>query len=113
MKNFLFTMLILSLLLGFLNASENQNYTGKIALKSPLKGNAVTSHRDVPSYTFTKTPTSLLTSYYDYMIGSYNSLPIRVIPDVAGGVTSLHIMANAHLQVLAEYSIRTWMQPEM
>ncbi len=40
---------------------------------------------EVPDYFFTHAPDALMTSYYDYMIGSYNSLPLRTIPDAAGG----------------------------
>ena len=42
-------------------------------------------HRDAPSYTFSKLPTPIITNYYDYMIGSYNGLPLKVIPQSAGG----------------------------
>jgi len=42
-------------------------------------------HRITPTFEFSVTPTSLLTNYYDYMIGAYNGFPLRVIPDVAGG----------------------------
>jgi len=41
--------------------------------------------REVPAYTFTRTPQSIIVNYYDYMIGSYSSLPLRVIPSSAGG----------------------------
>lgn len=30
-------------------------------------------------------PTPVLTSYYDYMIGGYNSLPMQIVPDEFGG----------------------------
>jgi len=49
------------------------------------KGMRMPAQRDMPSYTFTKEPTAIITNYYDYMIGSYNGLPLRVIPDAAGG----------------------------
>jgi len=49
--------------------------------------------RDVPEWEFVVNPTNLITTYYDYMPGSYNSLPVRVQPAVsepfgypAGGV---------------------------
>ncbi|MCB5271053.1 MAG: chitobiase/beta-hexosaminidase C-terminal domain-containing protein [Candidatus Cloacimonetes bacterium] len=54
-------------------------------LVSPQTGYSQRLQRTAPSYSFTRNPTSLLTSYYDYMIGSYNSLPLRLIPDAAGG----------------------------
>jgi len=49
------------------------------------QGIATAPLRTPPAYTFTRNPMALMTSYYDYMIGSYNSLPIRVIPSSAGG----------------------------
>ena len=45
----------------------------------------VVQSRVAPQYSFTKLPTAIITNYYDYMIGSYNGLPLRVIPEVAGG----------------------------
>ncbi len=53
-------------------------------LPSP-QGHRMPTTRDVPSYTFTKLPTAIITNYYDYMIGSYNELPLAVIPEIAGG----------------------------
>ncbi|MBC8312902.1 MAG: hypothetical protein H8E33_01465, partial [Candidatus Cloacimonetes bacterium] len=53
--------------------------------------------RDVPAYQFVVDPIDLTTTYYDYMPGSYNSLPVRVQPDVsepyyypAGGVYMIY-----------------------
>lgn len=40
--------------------------------------------RDIPEYTFITNPVELTTSYYDYMPGSYNSIPIRVQPTTGG-----------------------------
>ncbi len=43
--------------------------------------------RDVPQWEFVVDPVNLLTNYYDYMPGSYNSTPVRIQPaDVGGGV---------------------------
>ncbi|HQQ67462.1 MAG TPA: FlgD immunoglobulin-like domain containing protein, partial [Candidatus Cloacimonadota bacterium] len=53
----------------------------KTALQMEVKGRPISPPREAPAYTFTKPPTSLMENYYDYMIGSYNGLPIRVIPD--------------------------------
>ena len=39
---------------------------------------------DPPSYTFSRTPVSVLTSYWDYMIGGYHTLPLRLVPQSAG-----------------------------
>ncbi len=58
----------------------------KKAMETPVYKKFIPSARTVPEFTFTRTPISLLTSYYDYMIGSYNGMPVQVIPDnVAGG----------------------------
>ncbi|MCB5271086.1 MAG: T9SS type A sorting domain-containing protein [Candidatus Cloacimonetes bacterium] len=51
--------------------------------------------REAPVFSFSKAPYSLMTSYDDYMIGSYNSLPLRTIPDVAGGGYSLTFHAKS------------------
>lgn len=40
---------------------------------------------DPPSYTFSRTPVSVLTSYWDYMIGGYHTLPLRLVPQSAEG----------------------------
>ncbi len=54
--------------------------------KIEFKSVPLSSNRTVPQFTFTRTPISLLTSYYDYMIGGYNGMPVQVIPDnVTGG----------------------------
>ncbi len=44
------------------------------------------SLRDVPEWEFVTEPQSLLTNYYDYMPGSYNSNPVRLQPDAMGGI---------------------------
>ena len=49
------------------------------------RGKAIERTRQAPEFTFTKLPTSLIINYYDYMIGAYNSLPLKVIPTSAGG----------------------------
>ncbi len=43
------------------------------------------SDRTVPQFTFTGTPVSLLTSYYDFMIGDYNGMPVQIPDNVTGG----------------------------
>lgn len=40
--------------------------------------------RDVPEWEFFTDPLSIMTNYYDYMPGSYNSTPVRLQPDDAG-----------------------------
>lgn len=78
MRKLFFACLCLILSLGF---------AVEILPNSPIKASAPGSaqSRIAPSYTFSVAPTSLMTNYYDYMIGSYNSLPLRLIPTSAGG----------------------------
>ena len=42
------------------------------------------SNRDVPEWEMYVDPVSIITNYYDYQPGSYNSSPLRVQPDDAG-----------------------------
>ncbi|MCB5271087.1 MAG: T9SS type A sorting domain-containing protein [Candidatus Cloacimonetes bacterium] len=51
---------------------------------------------DAPDYFFTHAPDSLFFSHYDYMIGSFNSLPLRTIPDAEGGgyCLTFHVKAT-------------------
>lgn len=49
------------------------------------QGYRLPSPRTAPTFSFSVPPVSLLTNYYDYMIGSYDLAPIQVIPDAAGG----------------------------
>jgi len=84
MKKVLLVVLCLSFLTGVLFAKEMIPGDNKKPLSLP-QGKSIAPNREVPAYTFTKLPTGLLTSYYDYMIGSYNGLPLRVIPTSAGG----------------------------
>ena len=39
--------------------------------------------RDVPEWEFVIDPQSIISNYYDYMPGSYNSTPMRVQPDIS------------------------------
>ncbi len=87
MKKILLVILTLSLLVGIVFAQEMiPTPDNKKAMETPVPKKIIPSERTAPVYTFTKTPHSLLTSYYDYMIGSYNGLPLRVIPsNILGG----------------------------
>ncbi len=84
MKRLLLVIMTLSLLLSLAYAKEMQAGTNLKPLDTP-QGIRMPSTRDVPAYTFTRLPTGIIVNYYDYMIGSYNGLPLRVIPSSAGG----------------------------
>lgn len=70
---------LLSLSLGLFAQSE------RIAT-SPIYRNDVetkelhSQHRDVPEWSFARTPMDIMTNYYDYMPGSYNGNPMRTQP---------------------------------
>lgn len=84
MKKLLCTALCLILLIGVISAQEMIPVKSKQAIESP-RGIRNVPSRTVPEYTFSRLPNPLLTSYYDYMIGSYNGMPLRVIPQNVGG----------------------------
>lgn len=84
MKRILMIAICLSILIGVVYANDVMKSISKKAIEQP-QTMRIERSRTAPEYVFTKTPTSLLTSYNDYMIGSYNSLPLRVIPESAGG----------------------------
>ncbi len=84
MKKLLLVVLALSFLLSLALAREPRPADNLKPLDSP-QGISIPQNRDVPEYTFTKLPTAIITNYYDYMIGSYNGLPLRTIPTSAGG----------------------------
>ncbi len=42
--------------------------------------------REVPEWEFVIDPQSLITNYYDYQPGSYNSTPVQLQPDAMGGI---------------------------
>ena len=81
MKKFVLLVLSLSCVIGFAYAEAMQPSWEKTALQMEVKGRPISPPREAPAYTFTKPPTSLMENYYDYMIGSYNGIPIRVMPD--------------------------------
>lgn len=72
------------LLMGMIFADIMQPGDPHKAVPSP-KGSPYPETRVAPTFTFSVAPTSLLTNYYDYMIGGYNGLPIKLIPQAAGG----------------------------
>jgi len=84
MKKVLFIALTLALVCSAVFAEVMNPGPQKRTLESP-QGKIRTANRTVPDYTFTVPPTSLMTSFYDYMMGGYNHLPLRVIPQSAGG----------------------------
>jgi len=94
MKRTIMVILTLGLVFSFAFAKEMQPGTNLKVLPTPeLDVNKIqaaprygdSAAKTAPQYTFITTPTSIITNYYDYMIGSYNGLPLRVIPQDQGG----------------------------
>ena len=94
MKQTIMVMLALGLIFSFVFAREMQPGSNLKVLptpqldlnkikEAPQSGNIAV--RTAPQYTFTTNPTAIMTNYYDYMIGNYNGLPLRVIPYSQGG----------------------------
>jgi len=84
MKKLFLLVLMTSILLSLAFADTMQPTSNKRPIDTP-QGISIPQNRTEPAYTFTKLPTALITNYYDYMIGSYNGLPLRVIPQTQGG----------------------------
>ncbi len=94
MKKTIMVMLALGLIFSFVFAKEMQPGSNLKMLPMPeLDVNkiqaapryGVSSAKTAPQYTFSANPTAIMTNYYDYMIGNYNGLPLRVIPYSQGG----------------------------
>ena len=85
MKKILLVTLTLSLLIGMAFAQEMIPAGGKTPVSLDHPGVRIPASRAIPAYSFTVQPTALITSYYDYMIGSYNGIPLRTIPESEGG----------------------------
>lgn len=88
----LFLVGLLFFAISFLTANdwESNVFSGQSAYTSinstsNFRSNGRDPERTGPEWTFSTLPTDLLTSYYDYMIGSYNGLPLRLVPDAQGG----------------------------
>lgn len=84
MKKLVITLITIGLVFSFAFAKQMQPTSERKPVESPA-GVRMPASRNEPHYTFSKTPISINVNYYDYMIGSYNGLPLRVIPEVAGG----------------------------
>ena len=85
---FLFCVFIL-----FLFSDEIQKPIKKSKPLNTIKGRLPERSRDVPDHEFLIEPTDLMMTYYDYMPGSYNGIPVCVQPEIshpngyeAGGV---------------------------
>ena len=84
MKSRMLFIMALLMAVGSLRAEPMPCSQGFQAIDMPQIPGPL-AERVPPNYTFTRTPVPIMNSYYDYMIGSYNNLPLRVIPASAEG----------------------------
>ncbi|MDY0150666.1 MAG: choice-of-anchor J domain-containing protein [Candidatus Cloacimonas sp.] len=84
LKNSLPLVVVLLFIATICDARTMPATTMQEALPS-LVGQCYISSREVPPYSFSAQPTNLLTSYWDYMIGGFNGLPLCTVPDNQGG----------------------------
>lgn len=85
MKKSISILLSLMFLMGALSALQTPAAGGPTPRDIPHVAKVAEPSRNAPNFTFSRTPVTVMTSYYDYMIGSYNGLPVQVIPQSAGG----------------------------
>jgi len=81
------------LIILFLFSDEIQQPEKKLKAINTIKGKPPSRTRPVPDYEFIIEPEDLMTTFYDYMPGSYNGIPVCVQPPIsqpngyeAGGV---------------------------
>ena len=91
-KSFVFALACLWLIAACLGAEADvpkalpESFSRPVELMStPSPEKASSDQKTTPSWIFSKHPTSIIHSYYDYMIGSFNNLPLNLIPSSAGG----------------------------
>ncbi len=97
-KTILFFVFILFVLLLF--SDEIQQPVKKLKTINTIKGKPPIRTRPVPNYEFLIDPTDLMTTYYDYMPGSYNGIPICVQPEISqpGGYEAGGVYIAYHAQ---------------
>ncbi|PKN78304.1 MAG: hypothetical protein CVU48_08655 [Candidatus Cloacimonetes bacterium HGW-Cloacimonetes-1] len=84
MKKVLIAVIITALAIGTIHAKEMVAGPQRPTLVSD-HGQRYISTREVPPHQFSVAPVSIMESYYDYMVGNYNGLPLYVVPESAGG----------------------------
>jgi Secretion system C-terminal sorting domain len=89
MKKFLVLIFVFSVLI--LSAQNIQpTIKNELPMESSTHRVFENVERDAPEYEFITDPSTIITSYYDYMPGSYNSYPLRVQGDGEGYYVTFH-----------------------
>ena len=85
MKKVTFFVVLIVLVCSLLANDLMQPAGPDKSLTSPREttGYLYSSTRDAPVYEFIVDPTSIVSSYYDYMPGNYCSLPLRIQPEIS------------------------------
>ena len=87
MKRLAPTIFILLMVMSFVYADiQAPEPTPKpVYINKHHQGNIRESPQNVPYHYISHDPVQIMTSYFDYMIGSYNGLPLYVVPEEFGG----------------------------
>ena len=93
MKRFILILMTIAVLLNVAYAKQMHASPDRQLFTSPA-GYRIPPRRNIPQYTFSKTPVTIMTSYFDYMIGSFNGLPVRVVPPSATGAYFMTFQGN-------------------
>lgn len=80
MKTRLCLAVLFACCLMSLGAQELEETSSYNPINIPRSNQPAALHRTPPQYTFSISPTALMTSYYDYMIGSFNGSPLQFVP---------------------------------
>jgi hypothetical protein len=94
MKRLIILLSLLVLLIGCLAAQEMKAIPNSRTAVQLSPASMRLPDRDAPEYQFVTLPLSLLTSYWDYMVGGYSSLPVRVQSPTAGDGVYLTYMGQ-------------------
>ncbi len=94
--NRLLSVVIILISFSYLLSNDQEQYVpiGRAQYPQFESSHNPTSLRPVPTFEFGVLPSSIRTSYYDYMIGSYNNLPMKVQSEAGGGGIYLTYMAQ-------------------
>ncbi|MDD2331794.1 MAG: carboxypeptidase regulatory-like domain-containing protein [Candidatus Cloacimonetes bacterium] len=96
MKIKLFSIVLLIIVIGTLCAQQQAYLPTKVPNSQavPARRLSPDQTRNAPDWTFIYQPTNLMTSYYDYMIGSYGGFPVQAVPAAFGGGYFLTFMGK-------------------
>ena len=107
-KTILILIFIFSILIIFSN--EIQQPIKKLKQLNTIKGKPPTRTRPVPEYEFLIEPADLITTFYDYMPGSYNGIPICIQPEISqpGGYEAGGVYIVFHAKETSESNRKTY-----